>query len=337
MTVAGESRSARLSSQLATCCTCQEECRTQRSPEIAAPSTLTIGIQPLLMESVLSALVRSVVREHIHWRRAVRPVGAGGARQVPSLQELVSRLSEDLSALGPLDPLLETLEEQLLKSDEVVGIGPGGYLNSLERVDALHLDSELECRPGHASVLTRNGDEVVVTFIGGSMVAPAFCEPALRYILERSRFRVGGLPQSLTGEAKVTRAADSSVRACCASSTERRHTRSPAPGRRRGGSSAARSPLAPPAPFPLGLERVEWRAHHAGDTPHHGLHEVLRGRQPWLRLEHPIVRQRGEAMPRGPCGHSQRHDFLGWSARVRLAHDLHHQSKQRPAVSWKEA
>jgi ribosomal protein L16 Arg81 hydroxylase len=162
---------------------------------------LTIGIRPLLMESVLSELIRSVVREHVHWRRAVRPVGA---RQAPSLQELVSRLSENLSALGPLDPLLETLEEQLLKNDEVVGIGPGGYLNSLERVDELHLDSQLECRPGHASVLTRRGDEVVLTFVGGSMAAPAFCEPALRYILDQPRFRIGGLPESLTGEAKVT-------------------------------------------------------------------------------------------------------------------------------------
>jgi ribosomal protein L16 Arg81 hydroxylase len=165
---------------------------------------LTIGIRPLLMESVLSALIRSVVREHVQWRRAVRPVGAGGARQAPSLQELVSRLSENLSALGPLDPLLETLEEQLLKNDEVVGIGPGGYLSSLERVEALHLDSELECRPGHASVLTRQGDEAVLAFVGGSMAAPAFCEPTLRYILERSRFRIGDLPESLTGEAKVT-------------------------------------------------------------------------------------------------------------------------------------
>ncbi|WP_164018960.1 cupin domain-containing protein [Pyxidicoccus trucidator] len=165
---------------------------------------LSIGIRPLLMESVLSELIRTVVREHAHWRRAVAPAGTRAARHAPSLQSLVARLSEDLGALGPLEPLLESLEEKLLRPEEAVGVGPGGYLHSLERLEALDLDSELECRPGHASVLTRRGEEVVLTFIGGSLVAPAFCEPALRYALEQSRFRVGGLPESLTGEARVT-------------------------------------------------------------------------------------------------------------------------------------
>jgi ribosomal protein L16 Arg81 hydroxylase len=164
---------------------------------------LTIGIRPLLMEAVLSELIRSVVRKDAHWRRAVAPAGARGARQAPSIQAIKERLLENLSALGPLDSLIETLEEQLLRIEEV-GIGPGGYLSSLERLDALQLDSELECRPGHSGVLSRRGDEVVLTFTGGSLVAPAFCESALRYILERSRFRVGGLPETLTGEARVT-------------------------------------------------------------------------------------------------------------------------------------
>ncbi len=165
---------------------------------------LTIGIRPLLMEAVLSELIRSVVHKNAHWRRAVPPAGARGARQAPSIQAITERLSEQLCALGPLDSLIETLEEQLVRTEEEVGIGPGGYLSSLERLDALHLDSELECRPGHSGMLSRRGEEVVLTFTGGSLAAPAFCEPALRYILERSQFRVGGLPEALTEEARVT-------------------------------------------------------------------------------------------------------------------------------------
>ncbi len=165
---------------------------------------LTIGIRQLLMEAVLSELIRSVVRKDSHWRRAVAPAGARGARQAPSIQAIAERLSENLGALGPLDSLIETLEEQLMQTEEEVGIGPGGYLSSLERLDELQLDSELECRPGHSSVLSRRGEEVVLTFTGGSMVAPAFCESALRYILERSRFRIGSLPETLTGDARVT-------------------------------------------------------------------------------------------------------------------------------------
>jgi ribosomal protein L16 Arg81 hydroxylase len=164
---------------------------------------LTIGVRPLLMEAVLSELVRRVVRKDAHWRRAVRPAGVRGARQVPSIQELAARLEDDLTALGPLDSLIETLEEQFLRSDEAVGVGPGGYLASLERLGALHLDSVLECRPGHSSVLSRRGEEVVLTFTGGSLVAPTFCEPALRSILEQSRFRIGSLPETLTEEARV--------------------------------------------------------------------------------------------------------------------------------------
>ena len=99
--------------------------------------------------------------------------------------------------------MIETLEEQLLQMEEM-DMGPGGYLSSLERLGALQLDSELECRPGHSGVLSRRGEEVVLTFSGGSLVAPAFCESALRYILERSRFRAGGLPEMLTEEARVT-------------------------------------------------------------------------------------------------------------------------------------
>jgi ribosomal protein L16 Arg81 hydroxylase len=165
---------------------------------------LTIGIRPLLMEAVLSELIRSVVRNDAHWRRAVPPASARGTRQVPSIQAIKERLLENLGALGPLDSLIETLEEQLLRTEEAVGMGPGGYLSSLESLDALQLDSELECRPGHSGVLSRRGEEVVLTFTGGSLVAPAFCESSLRYILERSRFRVGGLPETLTGEARVT-------------------------------------------------------------------------------------------------------------------------------------
>ncbi len=165
---------------------------------------LSIGIRPLLMESVLSELVRTVVRENAHWRRSVAPAGTRAARQAPSLQGIAARLAEDLCALGPLEPLLESLEQKLLEQDEGVGPGPGGYLRSLERLDMLGLDSELECRPGHASVLTRRGDQVVLTFSGGSLVAPAFCEPVLRSMLEQSRFRVGGLPETLTAEARVT-------------------------------------------------------------------------------------------------------------------------------------
>ncbi len=165
---------------------------------------LTIGIRPLLMEAVLSELIRSVVRNDAHWRRAVPLAGARGTRPVPSIQAIKERLLENLGALGPLDSLIETLEEQLLRTEEAVGLGPGGYLSSLEHLDALQLDSELECRPGHSGVLSRRGEEVVLTFTGGSLVAPAFCESSLRYILERSRFRVGGLPETLTGEARVT-------------------------------------------------------------------------------------------------------------------------------------
>ena len=165
---------------------------------------LSIGIRPLLMETVLSELVHTVVREHAHWRRAVAPAGTRAARHAPSLQDLAARLSEDLSTGGPLEPLLESLEEKLLRPDETVGMGPGGYLRSLERLEAFDLDSELECRPGHASTLTRRDEEVVLSFTGGALVAPAFCEPALRYVLEQSRFRIGGLPETLTGEARVT-------------------------------------------------------------------------------------------------------------------------------------
>lgn len=165
---------------------------------------LSIGVRPLLMEAVLSELVRRVVRKHAHWRRSVAPAGVSASRQQPSLQALSAQLSEDLSALGPLEPLLETLQAQLVQPDETVGPGPGGYLSSLEQLGALHLDSEMECRPGHAGVLSRRGEDVVLTFLGGSLVAPAFCEPALRSILERSRFRIRSLPETLTEEARVT-------------------------------------------------------------------------------------------------------------------------------------
>jgi hypothetical protein len=166
---------------------------------------LTIGLRPLLMEAVLSELIRSVVSQHAHWRRAVTPARDGGRRQVPSIQALAAQLAENLCALGPIEPLIETLEEQLLRNDEAVGLGPGGYLRSLERLPELQLDSELECRPGHSGVLSRRGEEaVVLTFTGGAMEAPAFCEPAFRYILERSRFRIRDLPETLTAEAKVT-------------------------------------------------------------------------------------------------------------------------------------
>jgi ribosomal protein L16 Arg81 hydroxylase len=165
---------------------------------------LTIGIRPLLMEAVLTALIRSVVSKDAHWRRAVAPAGARGARQAPSIQALAQRLSEDLCALGPLDSLIETLEQQLVQTEEAVGMGPGGYLSAIEHLAALDLDSELECRPGHSGVLSLRGEEVVLTFTGGSIVAPAFCESSLRYILEQSRFRVGSLPETLTGEARVT-------------------------------------------------------------------------------------------------------------------------------------
>jgi hypothetical protein len=134
----------------------------------------------------------------------VTPAGISAASQAPSLQEIAARLSDDLCGLGPIEPLLQTLEDKLLKPDEAVGLGPGGYLSSLEHLEALHLDSELECRPGHASVISQREEEVVLTFTGGSLAAPAFCEPALRYILEQSRFRVGALPETLTGEARVT-------------------------------------------------------------------------------------------------------------------------------------
>lgn len=165
---------------------------------------LTIGIRPLLMEAVLSELIRAVVREDVYWRRSVAPVGTRGARQAPSIEAIAARLTESLGALGPRESLIETLEEQLVKTEEAVGLGPGGYLRSLEDLDALDLDSELECRPGHSGTLSRRGDEVVLTFTGGSMKAPAFCESSLRYILEHDRFRVGDLPKTLTGEARLT-------------------------------------------------------------------------------------------------------------------------------------
>lgn len=165
---------------------------------------LTIGIRPLLMEAVLSELIRSVVRKDAHWRRAVTLPGARGARPAPAIQAITERLSESLRGLGPLESLIETLEDQLLQTEEAVGVGPGGYLSSLERLDVLQLNSELECRPGHSGVLSRREEEVVLTFTGGSLVAPAFCESTLRYILERSRFQISDLPETLTEEARVT-------------------------------------------------------------------------------------------------------------------------------------
>ncbi|WP_164000641.1 cupin domain-containing protein [Pyxidicoccus caerfyrddinensis] len=164
---------------------------------------LSIGVRPVLMDAVLAELVRAVVRKHPHWRRSVAPVGTRCMRQVPCIHELADQLSEDIRALGPLDPLLETLEAQLVQPDEVVGPGPGGYLRSLEGLGAIGSDSELETRPGHASVLSRNGDEVSLGFNGGALVAPAFCEPALRYVLEQSRFRIRDLPDTLTEDARV--------------------------------------------------------------------------------------------------------------------------------------
>jgi ribosomal protein L16 Arg81 hydroxylase len=165
---------------------------------------LSIGVRPLLLDAVLAELIRAVVSRHPHWRRSVAPMGTRCSRQVPCIYELAEQLSDDIRSLGPLDPLLETLEARLMQADEDVGPGPGGYLRSLEDLDALRPDSELETRPGHASVLSRNGDEVSLGFNGGSMVAPAFCEPALRYVLEQSRFRIQDLPDTLTEEARVT-------------------------------------------------------------------------------------------------------------------------------------
>ncbi|MCY1020144.1 cupin domain-containing protein [Pyxidicoccus sp. MSG2] len=165
---------------------------------------LSIGVRPLLMDAVLAELVRTVVSRHAHWRRSVASVRTRGLRQVPCILELAEQLSDEIRGLGPLDPLLETLEAQLMQADEVVGPGPGGYLRSLEHLGALRPDSELETRPGHASVLSRNGDEVSLGFNGGALVAPAFCEPALRYVLEQSRFRIRDLPETLTEEARVT-------------------------------------------------------------------------------------------------------------------------------------
>ncbi len=92
----------------------------------------------------------------------------------------------------------------MLQPDEVVGLGLGGYLRPLEKTGALHPDSKLECWPGHLGVLVRDGDEVSLRFNGGSLVAPAFCEPALRYILKRSTFRIRDLPDTLTEEARLT-------------------------------------------------------------------------------------------------------------------------------------
>ncbi|QSQ23278.1 hypothetical protein JY651_50800 [Pyxidicoccus parkwayensis] len=165
---------------------------------------LSIGVRPLLLDAVLAELIRAVVSRHPHWRRSVAPMGTRCSRQVPCIYELAEQLSDDIRGMGPLEPLLETLEARLMQADEDVGPGPGGYLRSLEDLDALRPDSELETRPGHASVLSRNGDEVSLGFNGGSMVAPAFCEPALRYVLEQSRFRIQDLPDTLTEEARVT-------------------------------------------------------------------------------------------------------------------------------------
>jgi hypothetical protein len=160
---------------------------------------LTIGLRPLLLEAVLSELIRSVVAKHAHWRRSVN-----GARRAPSMAALAAQLADDLGGLGPLDPVIEALEAGLLASEDAIGPGPGGFLRALERLPALEAESELECRAGHSSVLSRRGDEVVLTFTGGAVSAPGFCEPALRHVVERSRFRIGELPDGLTPDAKVT-------------------------------------------------------------------------------------------------------------------------------------
>lgn len=165
---------------------------------------LSIGVRPLLMDAVLAELVRTVVARHAYWRRAATPAGTRCTRQGPCICELAEQLAEDIRGLGPLDPLLRRMEAQLVEADEGVGPGPGGYLHSLEHLEELTPDSELETRPGHASVLSRSGDEVSLGFNGGSLVAPAFCEPALRYVLEQSRFRIRDLPDTLTEEARVT-------------------------------------------------------------------------------------------------------------------------------------
>jgi hypothetical protein len=81
---------------------------------------------------------------------------------------------------------------------------PDGHFATLDALDHLALDSEVEKRAGALCLVTVDRDLATVHFPGGSVNAPAWVEPALRFLCEKNGpFVVAELPDLLDGESKL--------------------------------------------------------------------------------------------------------------------------------------
>jgi hypothetical protein len=113
------------------------------------------------------------------------------------LRELFAALLEQHDARAAV----ERLGKSFLAKTEPV---PDGHFAVLDALDHVALESRVEKRADTLCLVTVAGDLATIHFPGGSVNAPAWVEPALRFICDqRGSFAVSELPNLLDGESKL--------------------------------------------------------------------------------------------------------------------------------------
>ncbi len=163
---------------------------------------VTVGIYPLTWQQLARETVDAVAARHAGWQERV-PLDmlAGAAR--PAVSEIEGRLRQGLAALADLGAVLERYRAGLGVTARRKNPPPSGYLASLDALDCLEPGTELERRPGVACRVSRDGDQVAITFMGETVRAPLLVERALAFVAGTTRFRVEEIDPDLPDKSKI--------------------------------------------------------------------------------------------------------------------------------------
>ncbi len=153
---------------------------------------ISIGLFPLTWRQLAHDALDALTRDEA-WQRPVPLAVLDGTEAASAAPQLADRLRAALAGLQDLTPLVERHRRSLQTTSRRKNPAPSGYARALDSLVALDVTSEVERRPGVGCFVTSDAASASISFMGGTVRAPANLADALRFIAATPRFRISAI------------------------------------------------------------------------------------------------------------------------------------------------
>lgn len=163
---------------------------------------LTVGVNPFRWIDLISNALALVSEQNVSFRKTL-PVGFLNDREI--IASLKKQFEEQLELLlnnAVVEKAAERLARNLVKQLRPL---PDGHFIQDDDINCIYLDTMIEKRKGMiCNIFKEEGSgSVSIQFPGSTVKAPAYIEPALRFIAASEAFTVRAISDTLTDDGKL--------------------------------------------------------------------------------------------------------------------------------------